>query len=65
MLTTEAVDQFVQIALDDVGQIVQGQAFDAVIGDAPLGKVVGADALAAVAAADLQAPRFRLRVRED
>ena len=40
-------------------QAVQGQPFDAMVGDAALREIVGADALAAIAAADLQAARRR------
>ena len=54
MFAGEAFDQLVDVALDDVGQVVEREAFDAVVGDAALREIVGADALAAVAAADLQ-----------
>ena len=47
-------------AVHDLLQLVERQ-IDAVIGDAALRKVVGADALGAIAAAHLQAPRLRLR----
>ena len=57
----QAVDQRVEVAFDDVRQVVQRQALDAMVGDAALREVVGADALAAVAAADLQLARLRLR----
>src|SRR5690606_25114389 len=50
----EALDQGVDVARQHVGQVVQGQAVDAMVGDPALRIVVGADALAAVAAADLQ-----------
>ena len=61
MLAGQAFDQAVDLAFDDVRQVVQGQAFDAMIGDAALRKIVGADALAAVAAAHLQFALLRLR----
>ena len=58
MLLLQAVDQPIEVAFDHVGQVVQGQALDAVVGDAALREVVGADALAAVAAAHLQPARL-------
>jgi len=50
----EAFDQRVERAFHHVRQVVQGQAVDAVVGDPALRIVVRADALAAIAAADLQ-----------
>ena len=47
------VEQFVEIAVHDGVDLAQGEV-DAVVGDAPLGEVVGADAFAAVAGADLE-----------
>ena len=51
----QRVDQLVEIALEHGGQPVQGEV-DPVIGDPALGKVVGADPLAALAGADLAPP---------
>lgn len=48
----EGGDEFGEVALDDLGEVVEGEV-DAVIGDAILREVVGADALAAVAGTDL------------
>ncbi|MNT17827.1 hypothetical protein D3C72_1530040 [compost metagenome] len=56
MLVAQSLQQRVQVAVQYVGQVVQGQPFHAVVGDPALREVVGTDALAAVAAADLQAP---------
>ena len=53
------VHQFVEVAGDDLRQAIQRQALDAMVGDAALREIVGADALAAIAAADLQAARRR------
>ena len=50
----EGVDDVVQIAVHDLGKIVHGQA-DAVVGDAALREIVGADALIAHTGADLAA----------
>src|SRR5436853_3558948 len=63
MLGDECVDQFVERgALEHLLELVQRQA-DAMIGDASLGEIVGADALRAVAGADLalalRGPRIR------
>ena len=55
VLARQRIDEFVEVAGDDLGQAVQGQV-DAVVGDAALRKIVGADALAAVAGADLKFP---------
>ena len=52
----QRIDDLVQPdAVDHLGQLVERQV-DAMVGDAPLRKIVGADALGAVAAADLAAP---------
>ena len=49
MLGDQCIDDFAQaFALHHLGQIVERQ-IDAVVGDAPLRKVVGTDALGAVA----------------
>ena len=48
----ERFDEAVNVTVDDCGQIVKRQ-FDAVVGHTVLRKVVGADALAAFAGADL------------
>ena len=45
-------DDAIQIAFHDERKIVKGQ-FDAVISDAVLGKIIGADAFVAFASADL------------
>src|SRR5205823_13822105 len=47
--------QLAHVAGDDIIELVERE-IDAVIGEAILGKVVGADAIAAVAAADKRAP---------
>ena len=51
MLGNQGIGDFFQIAVHHKIQFVQGKV-DAVVGYAALGIVVGADALAAVAAAD-------------
>ena len=51
----QRLDQFAQVAGDDGVELVQVQV-DAVIGDAVLREIVGADAFAAVAGADQGAP---------
>ena len=57
----QRVDDLVQgLAFHHLRQLVQRQ-IDAVIGDAALRKVIGADALGAVARADLPAPFGRAR----
>lgn len=49
VLGHQRVDQLVEgRTLQDLGQLVEGE-LDAVVGDAPLGEVVGADALGAIA----------------
>src|SRR5450631_3266878 len=56
MLGDERVDDLVQrLAFHHLRQLVQGQ-IDAVVGDAALRKIIGADAFRAVARADLPAP---------
>src|SRR5262245_7697335 len=63
MLRDERVDQLVEpSALEHRFKVVQCQA-DAVIGDAPLWKIVGADALRAVARADLPLALGSTRIR--
>src|SRR5690348_5556218 len=52
----ERADQIVEIAIQDLRQLVQGQV-DAVVGDAALRKIVRADALAAIAGTHLQLAR--------
>ena len=59
MLLLERVQQLVQRAIHDLLELVQCQ-IDAMVGDAALRKIVGSDALGAVAAAHLQAPRLGL-----
>src|SRR3954452_16859153 len=55
MFGRERIDQLAQrLAGDHLRQLVERQV-DAVIGDAPLRKIIGADALGAVAGADLLA----------
>gem|GEM_PF-6636923 len=46
----QGLDDGVQVSLHETFQLVQGEV-DTVIGDAPLGKVIGANAFRAVAAA--------------
>ena len=48
MLRHQRGNQFVEVAIHNGVDLVQGQ-IDAVIGDSPLGEIVGADALGAVA----------------
>ncbi len=63
MLRRQRADQFVEVAVHDHVDLVQRQ-IDPVVGHAALRKVVGADAVAAVARADQVAPRggfLRLR----
>jgi len=55
----QAVDDVLQIAVEDAGQVVLGQP-DAVVGQAVLREVVGANLLRAVAGADLPASRVAL-----
>ena len=45
-------EEFIEVSLEDIGEVVEGEVV-AVVGDAVLGEIVGADALAAVAGADL------------
>src|SRR3569623_1108785 len=59
VLIDERVDDVVEIALDDIFQFIQGEV-DAVVGEAALWKIVGADALRTVAAAHLKTPGLRL-----
>src|SRR5262245_41613037 len=51
----EALDDLVEVALQNVGQPVQGQA-DPVVREPGLGEVIGSDPLAPLAGADLAAP---------
>src|SRR5437764_1172652 len=51
LLGGERVDEVVELAVHDAVDLVQGE-IDAVVGDAALREVVGADALGAVARAD-------------
>jgi hypothetical protein len=60
VLLLQRIEQLVEIAVHDLVQLVERQ-IDAVIGHPPLRKVVSADALRSVAAADLQTPRPGLR----
>ncbi len=53
MLLDQGLDHQVQVASQDFVQLVQGEV-DAVVRDPPLGKVVGADTLGAIAAAHLE-----------
>src|SRR5215467_12655248 len=56
MLGDERVDDLAErFALDDLRQLVERQ-IDAVIADATLWEIIGADALGAIAGADLAAP---------
>src|SRR5262249_31583824 len=53
LLGDQCVDEIVEgAALEDLLELMQGQP-DAMVGDAALGEIVGADALRAVARADL------------
>ena len=52
--------QFVHRAIHHIRQLVQREV-DAVVGDAALREIVGADAFGAIAAAHLQLARLRLR----
>lgn len=51
----ERIDEHIKTTVEDFRQTVQRE-IDAVIGDATLWKIIRADALAAIARADLQAP---------
>jgi hypothetical protein len=51
----------IEVALDDVGQVVEGEPFDAMVGHAALREVVGADAFRAIAGTDLEAARLARR----
>src|SRR5262245_12266289 len=56
MLGHERIDDLAQrLALDDLRQLVKREV-DAVVAHAPLREIVGADALGAIAGADLAAP---------
>src|SRR5579862_7361944 len=55
----QALDDVLDVTVHDARQVVLREA-DAVIGDAVLREVVGADLLGAVARADLRAPRLAL-----
>src|SRR5579864_740525 len=55
----QGIDQLIEVTVHDLRQTIKCQ-IDTVIGHAALRKVIGTDALGAVAAADLQAPRLRL-----
>src|SRR4051812_31247998 len=66
VLARERVDQLVELAVHDAVDLVKGEV-DAVVGDAALRKVVGADARGAVARADERFARrggLRLLLRE-
>ena len=62
MFLIQGADQLARVAVHDVVELVERQ-IDAVIGDAALRKIIGADALGAVARADLELARLRLRTR--
>ena len=57
----EAVDDLIQVPIDDLVDPVQGQV-DAVVRDPSLREVVGSDLLAAVSGPDLAPALLRLRV---
>src|SRR5690606_18666723 len=57
LLGLERGRQLVQVAGQHAGEVVRGVP-DAVVGDARLREVVGADALAPLAGADLDEPRL-------
>ena len=50
-MSDQGFDEGLQFAVDDLIELMDGEA-DAVVGDAVLGKVVGANLLAAITAAD-------------
>ena len=59
MFGGQRLDDLVErLAVEHLVELVERQV-DAVVGDPPLRKIVGADALGAVAGADLPAPRGR------
>jgi hypothetical protein len=60
MLGSQRLRQFLYVAVHDGVDPIQREV-DAVIGDAPLREVVGADALAAIARPDQALARARLR----
>ena len=49
MFLLQGADELIEVAVHHIGQLVQRQ-IDAVIGDASLRKIVGADALGAITA---------------
>ena len=51
MFRNQGINHFIQRTLHHLVQFIQGQV-DAVIGDAPLGKIIGADPFRAVSTAD-------------
>src|SRR5687767_14633402 len=59
VLLLKRADQLVELAIDDIRELVERQ-IDAMVGDTALRKVVCADPLGAVAAADLELARLRL-----
>ena len=56
-LRGQLVNKGIEFAVQHVGQLIQGQA-DAMVGDAVLGEIVGADLLAALPGAHLGPPRL-------
>ncbi len=55
-MRNQRVDDFVELALHDAVQLVKRE-IDPMIGQPPLGEIIGADALTAIAAADHQFAR--------
>ena len=55
----QRANELVEVAVHDIVELVEGQ-IDAMVGDAALRKIVRANALGAIARADLQFARLRL-----
>src|SRR5690606_10985902 len=60
VLLLQCLDELIEVSVDHLRQAIERQV-DAVVGYATLWKVVRADALGAVAGADLELARLRLR----
>src|SRR3984885_14646511 len=59
VLLVQGRDQLVEVAVHDIIELVQCQV-DAVVGDAALGKIIGANAFGPVPGSDLKLTRLRL-----
>src|SRR5579862_995045 len=59
VLLVQGGRQLVEVAVHDLVELVEGEV-DAMIGDAPLREIIGADALGAVSGSDLELARLRL-----